>query len=326
MGGSGMLGAMVADVLARDGAVRVAATVRDRASLAAFQARAPEIEWAPFDASVPAGQRLGAMMADTVWVINCIGITKPYIHDGDPAETERAIRMNSLFPYELSRAAGERATVLQIMTDCVFDGAKGGYLEGTAHNVRDIYGKTKSLGEPLLGNVRSLWCSGIGPEARGFVFLLEWLRRQPLGSTVNGYVNHRWDGVTSLTSTSSGRSTSRASSRPPTHAVLSFARVCLGIIKSGLPLPDVQHLVAGDSVSKAERLACIARAYHRQDLSVRPVEADSAVDRTLQTEQVTLNEAMWAAAGYRWPPSIEEMVEELAQFDFRFEKVQPVQA
>ena len=42
--------------------------------------------------------------------------------------------------------------VIQIATDCVFDGLKGNYTEDDKHNAIDVYGKTKSLGEVSADN------------------------------------------------------------------------------------------------------------------------------------------------------------------------------
>ena len=41
------------------------------------------------------------------------------------------------------------------------------------------------------------------------------------------------------------------------------------------------------------------------------------VDRTLKTNNEAANLALWAAAGYRRPPSVPEMIAELAGFKYR---------
>src|SRR5689334_22166404 len=64
------------------------------------------------------------------FVINCIGIIKPYCKDNDPEGVRRAIRINALFPHLLAaacRASGAR--LIQIATDCVYSGDKGDYVE-----------------------------------------------------------------------------------------------------------------------------------------------------------------------------------------------------
>src|SRR5712691_10021965 len=181
LGASGMLGSMVVDVLARDRSLGVIATVRNNALAEEGMRRVPEAEWRLFEAgneeqTIDQLKRLGTAQ----WVVNAIGLTKPYTHDDNPMEIERAINGNSLLPHWLGRTFGEMgARVLQIATDCVYSGTKGGYVESKAHDPLDVYGKTKSLGETLLPNVHHLRCSIIGPEPKAYAFLIEWFRRQP---------------------------------------------------------------------------------------------------------------------------------------------------
>ena len=205
LGGSGILGSMVVDVLARAPELTVAATVRNTALADRFRTLYPNVRWALFD-----GRNLDrdrAVFDRQAWIVNAMGITKPLIHDDHPAEIETAIAINSILPHRVGQCAADRgATVLQIATDCVYSGTKGGYMETDAHDALDAYGKTKSLGETYIPSVHHLRCSIIGPEPKDFKFLVEWFLRQPRGARVSGFVNHRWNGVTTL----------------------QFARLCLG--------------------------------------------------------------------------------------------------
>ena len=65
------------------------------------------------------------------------------------SNTAAAIKINTLFPYILSEI-GERnsANIIHITTDCVWSGKEGNYNEDSPHDALDVYGKTKSLGEP----------------------------------------------------------------------------------------------------------------------------------------------------------------------------------
>jgi len=45
------------------------------------------------------------------------------------------------------------------------------------------------------------------------------------------------------------------------------------------------------------------------------------IDRTLSTTNKSLNELIWRAAGYSDLPSVQQMVMELAQFDYRMERL-----
>jgi dTDP-4-dehydrorhamnose reductase len=296
LGGSGMLGAMVVDYLARDPSVSVTATVRDQVLMGRCKERLRRVVWEQLDVSGPDEAWL-RVMEGKGWVVNAIGVIKPFVHDEVPAEVERAIVVNALFPHRLARVAARvGAHVLQIATDCVYSGHTGNYRESSAHDPLDVYGKSKSLGEVRSPCVHHLRCSIVGPESKHGASLLEWFLRQPSGASVRGYTNHHWNGITTL----------------------QFARTCHGIIRGSLKLPHLQHLVPFDRVAKSELLRSFAQAFGRPDICIEASEAREAVDRTLETENPELNQQLWTAAGYGPPPTIQQMVIELAEFDFRF--------
>jgi dTDP-4-dehydrorhamnose reductase len=287
LGGTGMLGSMIVDVLAQDARLAVTATARE-------PEHAPNldgVEWKRFG---------GAGDLDVVeghsWVINAVGIIKPLIRDDNSAEVEDAIRVNALLPYELAEAARDAdARVIQIATDCVYSGTKGRYSEGDPHDPTDVYGKTKSLGETQAANVHHIRVSIIGPEAGRSRSLLEWFRGQPEGSELNGFVNHLWNGVSTL------------------H----FAKVCSGVVTGRVQPLQHQHLVPTGEVTKYELLRSFASAFDRHDLTINPTEAATVIDRTLTTKSPDANVSLWQAAGYAVPPTVGEMVAELAQYRYR---------
>lgn len=298
LGASGMLGSMVTDVLARENSLQVVATVRSESLLQPFSAAIPRAQWQLFEVEqswdfAAALRRLGRVD----WIVNAIGITKPYVRDDNAYEIERAIRINSCFPLALARYAEEiGARVLQIATDCVFSGVRGRYTEKDKHDATDVYGKTKSLGEVYSDSTSILRCSIIGPEPKSHVFLLDWFRRQPQGASLNGFTNHLWNGVTTL----------------------QFAKICHGIICSApeLRLPRLSHIIPHGKISKYDLLRCFADCYQRSDLLINRTEAATVIDRTLETVDAEMNQRIWAAAGYpARPPAIPEMVAELAAFD-----------
>ena len=293
LGGSGMLGSMVADYLSREQEFDVVATTRSEDLSALCREWCRTVRWQEFDASTPAPDSLG-LIKEFEWIVNCIGIIKPLIHDDNPFEVERAIRVNALFPHLLAQWTAGHGRVLQIATDCVYSGSKGHYTESDAHDALDVYGKTKSLGEVYAPNVHHLRCSIIGPEAKEPRSLMEWFLGQSPGASVNGFVNHTWNGVTTL------------------H----FARLCAGIIKHNVNLPHSQHLIPSGEVTKCEMLEAFARFYGRDDVTVNATEAGVVIDRTLATDNQPLNDELWKSAGYREPPTVLRMIEELAQFDY----------
>lgn len=296
LGGSGMLGSALVATLAADPALDVYASAR-APLLDPLRERLPGARWLAFDAEA---DPLEALPGGVSWVINAIGVIRHHMLDGAAASVSRAIAVNALFPHRLAVWASEAgARVLQIATDCVFSGARGGYSEDDRHDALDAYGKTKSLGEVRGPGFFHLRCSIVGPEAArlrqgGGRSLLEWLLGQAPGGCVDGYTDHRWNGVTTL------------------H----FARVARAIVRAGddLDLPPLQHLVPADAVSKATLLRLFAREYGRDDLTIRPRPAAHPVDRTLRTAAPARNEALWRAAGHPGAPTIEDMVRELAQW------------
>ena len=172
------------------------------------------------------------------------------MRDDLAADRRRAVEVNASFPYRLATAADARGVrIIQIATDCVYSGAIGRYDESASHDATDVYGQTKSLGEVPGDHVLNLRCSIIGPEIGSTTSLLEWVLAHPQGATLGGYIDHHWNGVTTL----------------------AFARVASGIVLAGDPLAGTHHLVPADSVSKAELVRLIAQAWGRDDLDIRDV-------------------------------------------------------
>lgn len=279
LGTTGMLGSVVYKWLRSNPALRVLGTVR--------RAAAADLRVLDAESVMPPD------LQGIDWVVNCIGIIKPFIHDDNRDEVARAIRVNALFPLALARAAEDHgARVLQVATDCVYSGRDGCYDERAPHDPTDVYGKSKSLGEVRSPNMMHLRCSIIGPEVKGFVSLLSWFLGQQPGATVSGYRNHHWNGLTTL------------------H----FAKVCEGIIRTNEALAHLQHVIPGNDITKAALLRVFAREYQRTDITIRDVDADPPIDRRLRTANAAANDALWRAAGYARPQTIEEMVHEMATF------------
>lgn len=284
---------MVLDVLAREKGLEVAASARGRGLVGAAKAAYPAVAWRELNAETASVSEIGEVIAGANYVVSCIGLIKHRFDEADPAGVERAIAVNALFPQRLGRAAqASGARVLQIATDCVYSGARGAYVETDPHDALDVYGKTKSLGECRGRAVSSLRCSIVGAELEGGPSLLEWFLAQPRGARLNGFTNHRWNGVTTL------------------H----FGKICAGIIKNSLETGPLRHIVPGDSATKHELLSLFARVYGRGDVAIAPVPAPTAVDRTLATADPRANAELWKAAGYDAPPSIALMVSELAAY------------
>lgn len=298
LGGSGMLGSMLVDYLSRQNEFEVHATVRTEDLIGQCSTRVPEVQWHLYEVDPANSSGMMDTFRSMDWVINAIGITKPLIHDDKAIEVERAIRINSYLPHSISGAASDSgARVLQIATDCVFSGESGDYLETDPHDAMDVYGKSKSLGEVPAAHMHNLRVSIVGPEPKEHKFLLEWFLGQPQGAEINGYANHYWNGVTTL------------------H----FAKICQAIISHEMKVPRIQHLLPSGRVSKHELLLSFAENFDRLDVTIKPTDAETVIDRTLGTANKETNQELWSAAGYSNPPTVPEMVEELAAFDYRME-------
>lgn len=294
-GATGMLGAITLDSFVDSGEFELIATVRDQTKLDKMKAVYPNVEFRLLDAQVATKDDIMDAINDAAWVVNAIGIIKPYIHEDNPDETERAIRVNALFPELLAQAAGAiNAKVIQIATDCVYSGEKGSYTESDLQDALDVYGKTKSLGETYKKNVFHLRCSIIGPELENHLSLMDWFLGQPEGAELNGFTNHQWNGVTTL----------------------QYAKICQGIISNNIVLPHVQHVVPDNLITKADLLRAFAKEYKRDDITINDVEAPKVIDRTLSTSNENLNSEIWNAAGYDNTPAIEDMIHETAIYNW----------
>lgn len=248
--------------------------------------------------NVSAADATQSVLTNWLWgfdyVINCIGVTKPRIDELQPASVDQAIAVNAAFPYRLALAAQRTEThVLQIATDCVFNGNGGGnYIEGDEHTAADVYGRSKSLGEVQAPHVLLLRCSIIGPEFHRSQFLWEWLARQPEGAHVPAFPHHQWNGVTTL----------------------AFARICAGLIQTRENLNGLVHLVPADIVNKATLLVHIAAALGRKDLHFELKTDGPAVDRTLATRFLPVNRRLWQLGGYDEAPHIESLVQGVVEW------------
>lgn len=291
LGSSGMLGSMVLDVLSREN-YKITATIKDNVLGDDLKKKYINVDFRILDVETANVDDIKNVIGDCDWIINAIGVIKPYIHEGNSLEIERAIKINSLFPYLLARSVENTdKKIIQIATDCVYSGQKGGYLENDLHDAIDSYGKTKSLGEVFAPNFYNLRCSIIGPELKGHLSLLDWFLGQVKDANVNGFTNHKWNGITTY------------------H----FGKICMGIINGNVLIDHIQHIIPNGDIVKAEMLKVFSKAYKREDIIINPVPAEKIIDRTLSTNNSELNDKIWKLAGYEKIPTVEEMILEMAK-------------
>jgi dTDP-4-dehydrorhamnose reductase len=227
------------------------------------------------------------------YIVNCIGMIKHVIDENDQNSVNLAGKINSEFPANLNiYASGLGIPVIQVGTDCVYSGKSGLYSENDPHEPIDIYGETKNAGEQSATDSMLIRCSIVGKELKSRNSLLEWVISQPIGAKVEGYVNHLWNGVTTL------------------H----FSQIISGVIKSGAYKPGILHLVPRDIVSKFELINLISSEFGRSDLQISQFEAETPINRSLITINPERNLQLWRQGGYNEIPTISEMVSTYAKW------------
>lgn len=126
-------------------------------------------------------------------IINCSGVTK---HESSQYQKKYSLKVNYLLNQKLSKIKNVKLLILS--SDCVFDGKIGNYSEISKKYSKDLYGKTKRLGEiKNLKNVITFRSSGIGHEIKNKKGLLEWFLKSKL-KKVYGYTNAFFSGPTTL--------------------------------------------------------------------------------------------------------------------------------
>ncbi|NYZ17771.1 SDR family oxidoreductase [Azospirillum sp. RWY-5-1] len=261
LGGSGMLGHKLAQVLTASGVETVAALRKAATPWPGWLAGVRRV--AGPEAADEAGleRLLQAERPDAV--LNAIGVIKQVIGGDDPSET---IHLNALFPHRLAalcRAQGSR--LVHFSTDCVFagteDGRRGrlGYREEDPADARDLYGMSKLLGEPAGPGCLVIRTSIIGHELRGRHSLVEWFLAQG-DRPVRGFRRALFSGL-------------------PTVALAELVSM---LLRDFPGLDGVWH-VGADAISKHDLLALVSDVYGLST-DLRP-DDDFHCDRRLDSSR-----------------------------------------
>jgi dTDP-4-dehydrorhamnose reductase len=208
-------------------------------------------------------------------VINCVGLVKQLADADDPLI---AIPINALLPHRLARfCAVAGARFVHMSTDCVFSGERGMYTEMDAADAKDLYGRSKLLGEVDYPHAITLRTSIIGHELGGAHSLVSWFLRQE--GSVKGFKRAIFSGLPSV----------------------EIARVIRDHV---IPHPELHGLyhVSAAPINKFDLLALVAEAYGKSII----IKADEQVviDRSLDStrfRQVT------GFAPKSWPDLIRAM-------------------
>jgi dTDP-4-dehydrorhamnose reductase len=190
LGGTGMLGHAAVEVFGES--FEVFATARD--ATAGAQHGLPG-RWLAFDALRDDPRALLRRVRPDA-VLNAIGLVKQLPAGQSP---EPAIRLNALLPHQLAAACADAgARLVHISTDCVFSGelpAPARYREDDPPDARDVYGRSKLLGEVHDPPALTLRTSIIGRQLTRASGLLEWFAGHA-GGQVDGYARAHFSGLT----------------------------------------------------------------------------------------------------------------------------------
>jgi dTDP-4-dehydrorhamnose reductase len=280
LGSSGMIGHEVANQLQNDSRFQVfkyqrTENIKDNSI----------IKFDIFDQNL---ETISTEFARYDFVINCTGVIRHLIKPADYKDIEKIKEVNSIFPKLLSDSLqNTSAKIIEIGTDCVFSGKTGNYSEVSKKDAADLYGESKMDGEVDSRNVMRLRTSVIGLEVDRSKELLSWFMSKK-NEVVDGFTNHYWNGITSY------------------HLSL----VIKTIILNDLFVPETQHFFPADKVTKFTLLEIFKDVWSRDDLSVRPVEATTKVDRTLSSINLSRVVNLWNQSGYLEIPTIKQLVEE----------------
>lgn len=125
-------------------------------------------------------------------VINCVGLIKQFSGSNDPLHV---LPINALFPHRLAGICGlQGSRLIHISTDCVYSGSKGMYEEQDESDAKDLYGKSKYIGElHEYKNSITLRTSIIGHELNSNVSLIDWFLLQE--GKVKGFTKAVFSGL-----------------------------------------------------------------------------------------------------------------------------------
>jgi dTDP-4-dehydrorhamnose reductase len=210
-------------------------------------------------------------------VVNAVGVVK---QRPDAVDSIASISINALFPHQLAAlCARYSARLVHMSTDCVFSGDRGDYREDDAADARDLYGRSKLLGELHLENCLTLRTSIIGRELSHKTGLLEWFLAQ--GGPVRGYRRAIFSGFSTT----------------------ELARIIDAVLTRHPAISGLYH-VSSHPIAKYDLLNLVKRSF---GLNTQVVPDDSVrIDRSLDSSRFR------AETGYV-PPAWPDMIEELGR-------------
>jgi dTDP-4-dehydrorhamnose reductase len=210
-------------------------------------------------------------------VVNAVGFVR---RTDDPENILGMMTINSLLPRRLAQlclTAGSR--LIHMSTDGVFSGDKGQYRETDSADARDLYGKTKFLGEVYESHCFTLRTSIIGRELFHKSSLLEWLLAQR--GTVRGFSKAIFSGFTTL----------------------ELARIIERVITDHPHASGLYH-ISSDPISKYDLLLLLKKKLN--------LPVDVVPDESLESN-LSLDSGKFRSEMSYDPPTWHAMIDDLAQ-------------
>ncbi len=217
-------------------------------------------------------------------IFNAVGVIKQLPSSKDVVTT---LQLNSILPHQLAGIAARTGSrLINISTDCVFDGARGNYTEDDVPNATDLYGKSKNLGEVVADNCLTIRTSIIGRELSTAHGLVEWLFANR-GKTVNGFVNAIFSGFPTIV----------------------LADIISDLIRNHPDLHGLYHL-SSEPINKFELLNLIKDSYG-VDIKIEPFD-DFHIDRSLDSTRLRQETGFSPAS---WPEMIGRMAKDETPYE-----------
>ena len=215
---------------------------------------------------------------DFDFLINCVGVLNDFAENN----SDQAILVNAYLPHFLERITKKSSTrIIQLSTDCVFSGAKGGYNEADLKDGIGFYGQSKALGELDNDKDLTIRTSIIGPDlSKKGLGLFNWFINQK--RIIYGYTNTYWSGVTTL----------------------QLAKSVIEIILYKEKLTGIVHLTNNEKISKYSLLIIIQQVFKKDQIKI----AQSKIYKVDKSLVNTRNDMKIAI------PTYYQMIEEMKQW------------
>ena len=195
---------------------------------------------------------------DADFIINCIGV----IPQKKP-QTEMYKLVNHDLPVFLETLG---IPVIHPTTDCEFSGTipkDQKYTKADIRNVTDDYGASKASISQLIEkdfvNTKMMRVSIIGHELNSHTSLLDWFLNSE--GEVQGYVNHYWNGITTL----------------------EWAKQCEHLMNAWETSPRLNQYGTSEVRSKCDLLLDIRDVYGKQ-ITVKPFIAPTGANKCLESD------------------------------------------